>query len=111
MKESYGEGLASHTGPESWRAAREDGTQALTGVRAGRVWSHESVDSPGCRRRPVVRKATPATAISRAVAGPRVVGDLAHARKLLAQDLGDPTFDGRSDGAAARMVNPKGARP
>jgi hypothetical protein len=42
MKESYGEGLASHTGPEScaWhscKAARE----ALTGARAGRVLSRE----------------------------------------------------------------------
>jgi len=35
MKESYGEGLASHTGPESWRAAREDGTtvRGADGVR------------------------------------------------------------------------------
>ena len=38
MKESYGEGLAAHTGPESCAAVRE----ALTGVRAGRVCSRES---------------------------------------------------------------------
>ena len=37
MKESYGEGLATHTGPESCAAVRE----ALTGVRAGRVFSRE----------------------------------------------------------------------
>ena len=37
MKESYGEGRATHTGPESCAAVRE----ALTGVRAGRVWSRE----------------------------------------------------------------------
>src|SRR5216684_7934469 len=37
MKESYGEGLAAHTGPESCAAVRE----ALTGVRAGRVFSRE----------------------------------------------------------------------
>ena len=37
MKESYGEGVASHTGPESCAAVRE----ALTGVRAGRVFSRE----------------------------------------------------------------------
>ena len=37
MKESYGEGLATHAGPESCAAVRE----ALTGVRAGRVWSRE----------------------------------------------------------------------
>ncbi len=37
MQESYGEGLATHTGPESCAAVRE----ALTGVRAGRVFSRE----------------------------------------------------------------------
>src|SRR3989304_1260830 len=37
MQESYGEGLAAHTGPESCAAVRE----ALTGVRAGRVFSRE----------------------------------------------------------------------
>ncbi|MGH8524501.1 MAG: hypothetical protein ACREXY_09870 [Gammaproteobacteria bacterium] len=41
MKESYGEGLATHTGPESCGAAREGGVEALTGVRAGRVLSRE----------------------------------------------------------------------
>src|SRR2546426_683418 len=42
MKESYGEGLATHTGPESCGAACKGGTEALTGVRAGRVLSRES---------------------------------------------------------------------
>src|SRR6058998_3721238 len=41
MKESYGEGLATHTGPESCGAACKGGTEALTGVRAGRVLSRE----------------------------------------------------------------------
>ena len=39
MKESYGEGLATHTDPESCGAACEGGVEALTGVRAGRVFS------------------------------------------------------------------------
>jgi len=42
MKESYGEGIASHTGPESCAVAHEDGSEALTGERAGRVFSRES---------------------------------------------------------------------
>ena len=42
MKESYGEGLATHTGPESCGVARKGGVEALTGVRAGRVLSRES---------------------------------------------------------------------
>lgn|SRR5690606_1311573 len=42
MKESYGEGVATHTGPESCGATRKGGVEALTGVRAGRVPSRES---------------------------------------------------------------------
>jgi len=57
MKEPYGEGLASHTGPESWRCDREVALQALTGARAGRVLSREETSS-GCRRRGKARKAT-----------------------------------------------------
>jgi hypothetical protein len=37
MQESYGEGLAAHTGPESCAAVRE----ALTGAWAGRAFSRE----------------------------------------------------------------------
>ena len=39
MKESHGEGLATHTGPQSCGAARKGGDEALTGERAGRVFS------------------------------------------------------------------------
>jgi hypothetical protein len=41
MKEPYGEGLASHTDPESCTASREAGREALTGAHAGRVLSRE----------------------------------------------------------------------
>jgi hypothetical protein len=41
MKESYIEGLATHSGPESCAVVREDQGEALTGVRAGRVLSRE----------------------------------------------------------------------
>jgi hypothetical protein len=41
MKESYDEGVASHIGPESCAVVREVEGEALTGVRAGRVWSRE----------------------------------------------------------------------
>ena len=43
MKESYIEGLATHSGPESCAVVREDQGEALTGVRAGRVLSREIV--------------------------------------------------------------------
>lgn len=42
MKESYGEGLATHIDPESCGAACEGGVEALTGARAGQVYSRES---------------------------------------------------------------------
>jgi len=35
MKESYGEGVATHTGPESCAVVRKGGGEALTGVLAG----------------------------------------------------------------------------
>ena len=43
MRVSYGEGLASHTDPESCGGIREDAIEALTGVRAGWVLSLENV--------------------------------------------------------------------
>jgi hypothetical protein len=42
MKVSYGEGIATHTGPESCAGAGNRDREALTGERAGRVWSRES---------------------------------------------------------------------
>lgn len=43
MKESYGEGVATHTDPESCGAACKGGVEALTGARAGRVFSRERI--------------------------------------------------------------------
>src|ERR1700739_4870131 len=41
MKELYRKDLASHSGPESCDADREDCSEALTGEVAGEVLSHE----------------------------------------------------------------------
>ena len=41
MQESHVEGVATHDGPESCGVARKDDVEALTGVRAGWVWSRE----------------------------------------------------------------------
>jgi RNA-directed DNA polymerase len=41
MKESYGEGLASHTGPESCVGRRKAAGEALTGVHADQTLSSE----------------------------------------------------------------------
>ena len=42
MQKSYGSGLATHIGPESCGAARKGSVEALTGERAGRVFSRVS---------------------------------------------------------------------
>src|SRR6266851_167433 len=39
MKKSYESGSATHIGPESCGAIRKNGVEALTGERAGRVFS------------------------------------------------------------------------
>jgi hypothetical protein len=58
MKESYGEGVANHTGPESCVAVREDGGEALARVRTGWVLSRERGVTPERRRYRGWRKAT-----------------------------------------------------
>jgi|ERR1700722_6525727 len=53
MKKSYGSGLATHIGPESCGAARKGSSAALTGERAGRVFSRVRVllrDADAVRR-------------------------------------------------------------
>ena len=42
MQVRYGEGVATHTGPESCVGGCEAAGEALTGVRIGQVWSGES---------------------------------------------------------------------
>src|ERR1700757_3037019 len=39
MKKSYESGVATHIGPESCGAARKGSVEALTGERAGRIFS------------------------------------------------------------------------
>jgi hypothetical protein len=47
MKEPYGEGLASRTGPESCADSRKTGREALTGAHAGGVLSREMLGTQG----------------------------------------------------------------
>jgi hypothetical protein len=42
MQKSYESGSATHIGPESCGAVRKSSIEALTGERAGRVFSRES---------------------------------------------------------------------
>src|SRR3954471_23541498 len=57
MKESYGEGLATHTGLKSCGDVRKGGPEASTEVRAGQVFSRErtllrGADAVGISGRP-----------------------------------------------------------
>ena len=75
MKVSYSEGLATHAGPESCAVVREDGGEALTGVRAGWVLSREIYAPPRAGYFGVPtpwrkRKATPDVSIRRDAADP-----------------------------------------
>ena len=96
MQESYGEGVASHTGPESCVDAREGGDEALTGVRAGWVVNRENADPPSGGHSGVpthIRgcgKATPAASLTRDATGPRAVEDPTHVRKHHARESGEP---------------------
>ena len=49
MKESYDEGVATRIGPESCVVGSNPEGEALTGVRAGPVWSRE-IHAPGIPR-------------------------------------------------------------
>src|SRR6266851_7761377 len=57
MQKSYESGTATHIGPESCGAARKGGVEALTGERAGRVFSRvrnslRDADAVGVSGRP-----------------------------------------------------------
>jgi hypothetical protein len=92
MEEPYGEGVATHTGPESCVGAREGFGEALIGVRAGRVLSREngerlrSADAVGRggRQHLARRERERCQGTARSV-------DLEHVRKHLARESGDPT--------------------
>jgi len=94
MKESYGEGPATHTDPESCADVRKGGREALTGVRAGRVWEPRK-STPERRRCKEKRKATSGASISQDATGLRAVRDPVHVRKRLAREPGDPGCNGR----------------
>jgi hypothetical protein len=109
MKESYSEGVATHTGPESCDVVREGGVEALTGVRAGRVLSRESnflrsadaVEDVGRQHRARrYRETLPDSARSET---PSTYGNtLRGNREVLCSPV--------ADGAAGRVEKPEGVR-
>ena len=95
MQVHCGEGLATHTDPESCVWSRKAPGEALTGESAGQVLSRERGFASGCRRRQLDRKATRNISISQEMFRLRVVVDPVHAWKLSAREPGDPV-SGRS---------------
>lgn len=109
MQESYGEGLAAHTGPESCAVIREDRRKALTGERAGRVFSRESSQlrdadavEEGGRPHPARRNGktrwSPARSETPSMSG--------HTSRENRESLGSPA----ADGAAGRIGKSKDTR-
>ena len=109
MKESYAEGLATHSGPESCGVPRKGSAEALTGVRAGRVLSRERrflrdadvVGRSGRHHRTHrYREMRPGPARSET---PCTYGNTSHENREV---LGSPA----TDGAAGRVGKSKDAR-
>jgi hypothetical protein len=95
MKESYGEGVANHTGPESCGVGSNDRAEALAGVHAGQVWSREILIRSRVLTLWTRRKATPGASVTRETPGPCAVEGLGHAWKHLTREPGDPIFASR----------------
>jgi hypothetical protein len=104
MEELHAEGVAIHGGPESCVDDPRGRGEALTGVRVGRVIEprNREFGAPTSYDR---RKATPLAALSRAVSGPRAVGEPWHVRNLRAREPGGPMLTHRADHRMGRSGN------
>ena len=109
MKESYGEGLATHTGLKSCGDVREGGAEASTEVRAGQVFSRvrtllRGADAVGMGGRPHLGRRyretaqDPARSETLCTLGNTMRGN----REVLELSAGD--------GPADRVGKPKGVR-
>jgi len=76
VKVPYGEGLATHTGPESCGDDSNVMAEALTGVRVGQVLSREMLVNSRVPTLWIVRKATRDVSLSRDTFGLCAVRDL-----------------------------------
>ncbi len=89
MKEPYGEGVASHIGPESCGGCSNAAAEALTGVRAGQVSSREMLLFRGVDKMGQLEDNTWCVGIARhnrTLRGRRPW----HVRKHTAREPGDP---------------------
>src|SRR3989442_794377 len=114
MKESHGEGPATHTGPESCADTRKSGREALTGERAGRVFSRErnvlrSADAVGRSGRHTRRVASARHAEAPRGQRPRAWADTPRARTGRA--LGRPSRMARRAASGSPWTHADDERP
>ena len=109
MEELYVEGLATRGGPEPCVDVPRGRGEALVGARAGQAIEprNESFGVPTLSKE---RKATLPAVLSRAVGGPRAVGEPGHVRNLHAREPGDPTFAHPVDHWVGRSGNAEAVR-
>jgi hypothetical protein len=103
MEESYDEGVANHIGPESCASVREGGGEALTGVRAGRVWSREILFNSRVLTLWDRWKATLGGSIARDPFRPCAVEGPGHVRKHPTREPGGPISAFRREGSEGRI--------
>ena len=89
MEELCAEGLATRGGPQPCVDVPRGRGEALAWARAGRAIEPRN-HLPGVPTLSARRKAIPLAALSRAVRGPRAVGEPGHVRNLHAREPGDP---------------------
>ena len=111
MKESYGEGVANHTGPKPCVGGREVVGEASAGARAGRVLSRESAKSGVPTASFSTEGNTGRAANARRGRTPRGRRPRA-CTETPGRDLGYPAAgrDVESIPRSARLVNPYGER-
>jgi hypothetical protein len=109
MKESDIEGVAIHGGPESCVCVREDGGEALTGVRAGRAIEPRNQGDRGADAVEQAGRQHRWQRYARAARGPCAVGEPLHARNLHAREPGDPMLARPVDHRAGRSGKAKAA--
>ncbi len=110
MQEPYGEGLATHAGPESCAVVRKGGGEALTGVRTGRVSSREiqaqlqAADALGsCGRQHRTRRYRETRKEPARSETPSTYGNILHGSREIPRSPG-------VEGAAGRIGKSKDAR-
>jgi hypothetical protein len=102
MKEPYTEEVATHGGPESCVDVREGIGEALTGARAGEVWSREIIP-PGRRRGSGLGRQHDQVRYPRVPGRSRAVRDPLHAREAPCARTGRSLRPPARDGALGRI--------